>query len=255
MFRNWKQKDWTMKDSQTGATENKCKDVFRGIGIGVAAAFLFYRSVWALFLVLPATIFCVYRGKKRVKKEKTDRIQRQFQSAMQSVAGALGAGYSLEYAWRYAQGDMQKLYGSDAEIVQEFACMNRKIHMSEPLEQVFYEFACRSECEDIYHFAEILLHVKRSGGNITEIIRTTVTKMQEKTEVLNEIQTAVAAKRAEQRVMMILMPLILLFITISSPEYAGALYENPGGVIVMSACLCGYLGVFFWSENIVDIPV
>ena len=153
------------------------------------------------------------------------------------------------------QGDMQRLYGKDADIVREFAYMNRKIQMSEPLEQVFYEFACNSGSEDIYHFAEILLHVKRSGGNLTEIIRTTTVKMQEKTEVLQEIETAVAAKRAEQRMMMILLPVILLFITLSSPEYTGALYKNLAGVLVMSACLCGYLVVFFWSEKIVQIPV
>ena len=80
-------------------------------------------------------------------------------------------------------------------------------------------------------------------------------KMQEKTEVLQEIETAVAAKRAEQRMMMILLPVILLFITLSSPEYTGALYKNLAGVLVMSACLCGYLVVFFWSEKIVQIPV
>ena len=174
---------------------------------------------------------------------------------MQSVSGALGAGYSLEYAWRYAQGDMQRLYGKDEDIVREFVYMNRKIQMSEPLEQVFYEFACNSGSEDIYHFAEILLHVKRSGGNLTEVIRTTTAKMQEKAEVLQEIEIAVAAKRAEQRMMMILLPVILLFITLSSPEYTAALYKNLAGVLVMSACLCGYLAVFFWSEKIVQIPV
>ena len=63
------------------------------------------------------------------------------------------------------------------------------------------------------------------------------------------------AKRAEQRMMMILLPVILLFITLSSPEYTGALYKNLAGVLVMSACLCGYLVVFFWSEKIVQIPV
>lgn len=55
--------------------------------------------------------------------------------------------------------------------------------------------------------------------------------------------------------MMILLPVILLFITLSSPEYTGALYKNLAGVLVMSACLCGYLVVFFWSEKIVQIPV
>ena len=80
--------------------------------------------------------------------------------------------------------------------------------------------------------------------------------MQEKTEVLQEIETAVAAKRAEQRMMMILLPVILLFITLSSPEYTGALYKNLAGVLVMSACLCGYLVVFFWfGENCSDSGV
>ena len=57
------------------------------------------------------------------------------------------------------------------------------------------------------------------------------------------------------RMMMILLPVILLFITLGSPEYTGALYKNLAGVLVMSACLCGYLVVFFWSEKIVQIPV
>ena len=71
----------------------------------MAAAFLFYRSVWALVLIVPAVIACVCRGRTRREQEQIKRLQRQFQSAMQSVSGALGAGYSLEYAWRYAQGD------------------------------------------------------------------------------------------------------------------------------------------------------
>ena len=114
----------------------------------MAAAFLFYRSVWALVLIVPVVIACVCRSRTRREQEQTKRVQRQFQSAMQSVSGALGAGYSLEYAWRYAQGDMQRLYGKDEDIVREFAYMNRKIQMSEPLEQVFYCLLYTSDAAD-----------------------------------------------------------------------------------------------------------
>ena len=48
---------------------------------------------------------------------------------------------------------------------------------------------------------------------------------------------------------------MLWFLTVSSPEYTGALYGNPAGVLVMSGCLAGYLGALFWAEKIVDIPV
>lgn len=80
--------------------------------------------------------------------------------------------------------------------------------------------------------------------------------MQEKTEVLQEIETAVAAKRAEQRMMMILLPVILLFITLSSPEYTGALYKNLAGVLVMSAWSLRISGcVFLVGENCSDSGV
>ena len=229
--------------------------VLEGIGLGLVAAFLFYRSILALVLVIPAVIVCVRRTEYREKQKKIMQMQTEFQSAMQSVSGALGAGYSLESAWRYAQADMQRLYGAEAEITMALQHMNRKVGMNEPIEQVLYEFACESGSEDIYNFAEILLYVKRSGGNMTEMIRATVSRIQEKTEILTEIQTAVAAKRAEQRMLMILLPAILLFITLSSPEYMSALYGNPAGVLVMSGCLCGYVIAFFWSEKTVAISV
>ena len=44
--RSWKKKDWHIPD--------KAFDVLKGIGVGMAAAFLFYRSVWALVLIVPA---------------------------------------------------------------------------------------------------------------------------------------------------------------------------------------------------------
>ena len=147
------------------------------------------------------------------------------------------------------------MYGIHGIFSRELRQLNQKLFMHEPMEQLLYELAERCDNEEIYHFAEILLYAKRSGGNMTEIIHRTVCRMQEKHEVLREITANVAAKRAEQKMMMLLLPLMLWFLTVSSPEYTGALYGNPAGVLVMSGCLAGYLGALFWAEKIVDIPV
>ncbi len=241
--------------SITLSTELLWKTFGEGVALSGAIAFLFYRSVWGLCLSAIVIPVCIHRKKKKEQKTRNRRMQIQFQSAIRAISGALTAGYSLESAWRYAMDELERLYGNAGEIYREFYQMNQKIRMNEPVEQLLYEFAGRSGNEDICHFSEILLYVKRSGGNLTEIIRKTGSRMQEKYEILREIETGVAAKRAEQKMMMLLLPGILFFVTLSSPEYSSHLYGNPAGIAVMSICLLGYAGAFFWSEKIMAIEV
>ena len=237
------------------STRQLWKMVGEGAVLSAVIAFLFYRSLWGLCLSAIVIPMCIHRKKEKEQKVREQRMQIQFQAAIRAISGALTAGYSLESAWRYAMEELERLYGTTGEIYREFYQMNQKIRMNEPVEQLLCEFAERSGNEDICRFSDILLYVKRSGGNLTEIIRKTGSRMQEKYEIMREIETGVAAKRAEQKMMMLLLPGILFFVTLSSPEYSSHLYRNPPGVVVMSICLLGYVGAFLWSEKIMDIPV
>lgn len=198
----------------------------------------------------------VLRMLRREQKGKEERqLIEQFCSGMQAASGALSAGYSAESAFEEAERELLKLYGSKSRLCREFTLMNRKIRMNEPIEAVFCETAGRLGVEDIMQFAEIFRYVKRSGGNLTHIIRKTVERMRRKEEILNDIQIAVTEKRTEQKLMMLLLPGVVLFITISSPQYVTALYHSAAGALLMSICLGGYLFAFWWSGRILDIAV
>ena len=231
------------------------KTVMTGILLTAGIAFLFYRSVWGL--LAGAAVIPVYmRQRRRQWAEKRNRrLQRQFVSCMQMVSGSLNAGFSMENAWKQAEKDLIRLYGAEAEICREMRLMNQRAAMNEPLEQILWDFALKSQVEDISNFAEVFRYARRSGGNLTEIIRNCVKQMQEKTEVLAEIENAVASRKMEQRMMNILLPGILLFVTVSSPSYVNTLYHNGPGILVMSVCLTGYLGCLIWSEKLTDIAV
>jgi tight adherence protein B len=229
--------------------------VLKGLIFSAGAAFLFYRSFFGLALAVIFVPLFLKRKTVQEQKKRKERLQRQFISGMQSASGALVAGYSMERALKSAGEDMDRLYGKDADFSIELTQMNQKISMNMPVEQVLYEFAQRSGCEDICNFAEIFQYAKRSGGNISEIIRNTVSLMQEKADIMAEISNAVAAKQAEQKLMNILLPGILLFITLGSPEYVSSLYHTPVGILVMSVCLVGYLFAIYWSERLLDISV
>ncbi len=231
------------------------RNIAAGALLTFAAAFLFYRSVWAV--ALGVVLVPLYLKSQRNKLERTrmQELQRQFISGMQMVSGSLRAGYSMENAWRRAERELISLYGPDAAFCIEMRRMNQRLAVNEPLEKILADFADASGVEDICDFAEIFGYAKRSGGNMTEIIHTVTERLKEKEEILSEIETSVAAQQMEQRMIDLLLPGILLFITISSPTYVTALYHNPLGIFVMTACLGGYLACIYWSEKIMDISV
>ena len=231
------------------------KSVMTGILLTAGIAFLFYRSVWGLLLGVILIPIYMKRRRKQWEERQKRCFQRQFISCIQMVAGSLNAGCSMENAWKRAEADLVRLYGPEAEICREMRLMNQRTAMNEPLEQILWDFASQSQTEDISNFAEIFRYARRSGGNLTEIIRNCVKQMQEKAEVLAEIENAVASRKLEQRMMNILLPGVLLFVTVSSPSYVSTLYHNGLGVLVMSICLAGYAGCFLWSEKLTDIAV
>ncbi|MCD7981899.1 MAG: type II secretion system F family protein [Clostridiales bacterium] len=174
---------------------------------------------------------------------------------MQMVSGSLGAGYSMENAWRRAEKEMAALYGEDAVFCVELRHMNQRLAMNEPLEKILSEYAVQSGVEDICRFSEVFSYAKRSGGDLGVIIRSVTGQMQQKAEILSDIEISVASKKMEQRMMNLLLPGVLLFVTISSPSYVSTLYHNALGILVMSICLGGYLCCLFWSEHLTDISV
>ena len=52
--------------------------------------------------------------------------------------------------------------------------INQAVGMNQPIEKLLYEFALRSDCEDIQNFSDVFLFAKRSGGDFYKIIATTI---------------------------------------------------------------------------------
>lgn len=179
----------------------------------------------------------------------------QFKDSLRFVSGALSVGYSIENAWKEAEKDMVKLYGKEADMCKELSKMNAGIELREPIEKLLFDFAIRSGQEDVNDFCQIFSFAKRSGGDFIRIIQNTENRISDKVEILQEIETLMAAKKFEQRVMYVIPLLLLLFIQRSSPDFIRPLYGNVPGAIVMSVCLMLYGGAIVIAQKIVDIEV
>lgn len=228
-----------------------------GIGVGAAGviAVLFYNSLWGLCCV-PVT--CILADRflgDREKKRRLARLNLEFKDYLYAVNGLLLAGYSIERAFLGGLADITELHGAECVLAGQLGTMEQRLNLHEPIEQILRDFAETSDCEDVKSFVEIFCYAKRGGGDFNHIIMTASGRICDKLEVAEEIQTVMAEKALEQKVMCAVPFGILLFFRVTSPEFIGKLYGNLLGIAVMTAALVLYAAAFFWGMKIVEIEV
>lgn len=221
----------------------------------IAVAYLFYGAVWAALILSPYLFFYLKEWEQKEIYKKQIEFRKQFCSAIQAISVALGVGYSAENALKEALFDLQLMYPKEARIREEFCYMIRQMEMNLPLEQIFSEFAQRTGEEDVRTFATVFGMAKRSGGDLIEIIRSTVWQMGEKLEVKQEIETLMSAKKMEFQIMSMVPFLMIGYVRLAFPEFMSVLYGNMTGIIVMSICLGVYTLAYEWGKRMVEIEV
>lgn len=167
----------------------------------------------------------------------------------------LNVGYSVENAIRTIPKEMKLLFGNDAVIIREFSYMIRQLEMNVTVEKAFYEFAGRVKSEELYSFVTVFTTLKRSGGDMIQVLKNTIDKICTGMEVKQEIETMIAAKKMEFQIMTMIPLGIIVYMKISFPEFMSVLYGSVAGVVVMSGCLAIYIGAWYFGKRMLEIEV
>ena len=231
----------------------KRKFLCRGFLLTSAIAWLFYRSFFAVLLFAPgACILLKWQERNKIKKRKWE-LNQQFKQGILSLSAALNAGYSIENAFKEAVGDLLLMYEEDADIIREFSWISSQISMNRPVEEALSDLAVRTEIEDIENFAEIFQTAKRTGGDIMKIIRQTGKNIEERFEIMREMDTMIAQKKLEANIMSVVPLGIIVYMWIASPGFLDILYGNLFGCIFMTVMLLIYAGAYCLMKKITNI--
>ena len=225
------------------------------IVLSAVTGWILYRSIWGMFLIVLIFPLCRKLYQEEQKERRKQRLLLEFKEAMQSVAASLLSGYSIENAWKEAEKELHGLYSGNGFMEEEIRRMNSGIQMNQPVEQLLYQFALRSSCEDILEFAEVFRFAKRSGGNFGKIIQNTVFRIGEKIETEHEIQTILAGRKMEQKVMNIVPVGLLLYLNLTSKDFLAPLYGNFFGICVMSVAFFVYLAALALFKKMIQIQL
>lgn len=223
--------------------------------ITAATGWLYYHSFLVMILLLPVFIWHLRIMEEESAKKKEAEFRGQFKEAIQAVSAALNTGYSVENAFLEAQKEMQRLYPRDARILKELQRIVRQMRVHVAMEQILEEFSLRVQTEDVRNFVTVFVAAKRSGGNMIAIIQDTVRQIGDKIDVKREIDTILAAKRYEFRVMSAIPYGIIGYMSLSFPEFMDSLYGNVLGIGVMTICLGIYLCAYYLGVKLIKIEV
>lgn len=229
--------------------------IAKAMGVWIVTTWLFYRSIIALIPMLSMFAWRLYLQALELEREKQNDLQKQFKDAIEAISASLNIGYSLENAVMEAKKELALIYPENARISREMQIMVRQLRLQMAVESVFVEWAKRLDLSDARNFVEVFVVAKRTGGNMVKIIQNTVRQIGDEIDVRREIDTLLAAKKYEFRVMAVIPYGIIAYMQLSFPEFMDSLYGNAIGVGVMSVCLAGYMGAYYLGLRIIKIDV
>lgn len=222
---------------------------------GAVICYLFFDTYKAWIVMIPLGIM-EYKSLKGVKIKKQKReLTMQFKSMIESVATTLSAGYSLEKAFEEAKKDLLLIYAAKEHIFRELEYIASGLKMNIPIEKLLKNFGQRSCVDDIADFANVVIVAKRSGGNLVHIIQKTVNRIVDKLVVEEEIETMIAAKKYEEKVMMIMPYGMILYLRWSNEGFFDVLYGNVIGAFIMTVFLVVIYIADFWAQRIMEIQI
>ncbi len=218
-------------------------------------AWLYYRSAWAVPFLTPVWVWYYRNLERECVRKKKQQFLIQFKELIQTVSSALNTGYSIENAIRECQKELRLLYSEKEPVSRELMILVRELRMQIPVEQVIEEMSERVGLEDVESFSAVFVTAKRSGGDMIAIMKNTAGQIGDKIDVRREIQTILAAKRYEFKVMAGVPYAIISYMSLSFPEFMKCLYGNVIGIGVMTLCLIVYMGAYYLGSVLTEIEV
>ncbi len=217
----------------------------------IILAYLFFDSVLPVLLMLPLLHPIVKIVIEERRRKRKMNIERWFKDGIQAVVFSLNVGYSVENSFREACKELKSLYGEDNYIYCLFEKISRRLSINDNIEDIMEDVAKECDIEDIYYFAEVFRYAKRSGGDLIEIIRSSIDTISEKMDIEREIDTIIAAKKMEF-IIMCFVPLgIIMYLRITAGDLIRVLYTTKTGIGIMTVCFITYIAAIMLGRRII----
>jgi len=225
------------------------------VGLAFTGWLFFNNPVVAACLALLSIPFeKKWRESRAASRRKELAVQ--FKDMLFSLSASFQSGRHMAEAIREARNNLLEIYPPGAPINIELDLMSKRMSSGgESEREVLFDFAMRSGNEDARNFADVYYTCLITGGDLSGVVNRAAGILIEKMTIRREIDTLMAQKQYEAKLLTVVPFIILLYLRFSSPEYLLPLYTTAAGLCVMCAALGALAVAFIWSGKIMDIEV
>ena len=221
-----------------------------------AVAFVFYRSFLFSALLVPLALLYPRLKTRDIIAKRKKELNIQFKDMLYSLSSSISAGKTVEAAFREVLKDLSVLYPEPAAfILVEVRRIISRLEMNETMEAALDDFAMRAKLEDIDNFVNVFNICKRSGGNISEVIKNTAAIINDRIEVGQEVDTLLSERKFEQKVLNIVPIVMILLLSASAPDYMNPVFSTNAGRFTMSVSIMLLAVAWFISAKVSDIKL
>ena len=214
-----------------------------GCAVMFALGYIFYRSIFVSIIFALIGIKYPEIKTKSIISDRQKKISYQFKDMLYAMQSAVASGTSVENSVTMALEEMKKQYADpNTIIIKELELMVNRISVGTNIEEVFADFAARTHNEDVF-------------TNIVEIMRETTTVISEKIETKGEIDTKLAGRKAEGRVMIVMPIALILFMSKATGDFMEPVFTTMPGRIAATVSLALIIVGALWMNKITDIEV
>ena len=173
----------------------------------------------------------------RGQRKRNETLDSQLSPALQLVIGHLRIGRNIVSALAEVATNTAAPLG---EILGEVVAESR---LGTPLDEVLQTIAAREHNRHLGIVASAIGLHSRHGGSLIEILETVVDTIEEEDRLRRDIRSLTADGRLSARVLMAMPPVMLVFVTVTSPGYARPLIDTaPGRFLSLIAIVLGVTG-------------
>lgn len=243
------------REYQLNSKEKKKYFLVAG-SVALIMGLLFYHNIIIAVGMMFITIPFRKHWESHLASKKRMELTVQFKDLLASLSSSFFTGRQLTEALIEGKSNLSLIYDEDATIMVELKQMTERLTVGMEKERdVMFDFADRSATEDIVNFIDVYFTCLTTGGDTVTAVRRASTQIMDKIEIKNEMSSMIAQKKYESVILVILPPIILTFLHLSSPDYLAPLYGNVFGMFIMTLALAVMMASFLWSVKITDVAI
>lgn len=219
--------------------------------INAIISYLFFMSIIPFILFLPGSIIYFKLVRAILKKRRDKILTFQFKEFISIISTLLSTGYSIENAILESLKEIAILYPK-SYIYDEVHKMTNKLMLHIPPDVLFKDLAERCDINHIKTFSEILSIASKNGGNLIQIILSTISSITTQIDIYREIEISLSGKKYEFFIMAIMPIIIMVYIKVTQPGFFNPVYGTLAGAFLMFICLCFYAFAIYIGYKIIS---